>query len=133
MVDSITYLSTYLRRSDGSIIVIPNSVFSNVQLINWSRMPYQIFKPMTSLPATQIAQLGDFLASLRDALSAIPEIETKSRDLIIAATSFKDGKINVEMEMHMQTSDDPHAAELKTKVIQIIVDKTALFSAPRPQ
>lgn len=127
-VTKIDYLNTVLRRTDGSEITIPNSVFNTVQVINWSRTPYRLFKANTVLPASRVAQLELFIDTLREKLAAIGKIETASREMVIAASGLKDGKITLDLTMHLNASTDVEEAELRTLAIKVIAEQTSLFS-----
>lgn len=125
VVRYINYLTTTIRRSDNSVAVIPNHVFTQGELINWSRTPYRRFRTKTSLPVGQIHELPNLIEGIKTALATIPEIETKKRDLLVYATSFDGGKISIDVEVHFNTNNDVEAASLRTKVVGYLMDLTS--------
>jgi len=42
MVQEITWRSTYLKKSDNTVLIIPNGLLSNVPIINHSRLKISI-------------------------------------------------------------------------------------------
>jgi hypothetical protein len=68
-VEEINYLNTKLRLDDDSIIAVPNAMFIEGEVVNWSRTPYRYFqthlllddidhKRLTTIIGKPVTQLG---------------------------------------------------------------------------
>ena len=119
-VVEISYLTTTIRRSDDSFVAIPNHIFAQSELINWSRTPYRKFVTTTTIPTSMSTKLPEIINSIKNKLSELPEIETSNRNLLVSATNFDGGKITIKIDAHLIVSNDKEESLIHTKVIGLI-------------
>uniref|UniRef100_A0A7S0SSL5 Mechanosensitive ion channel MscS domain-containing protein n=1 Tax=Chromulina nebulosa TaxID=96789 RepID=A0A7S0SSL5_9STRA len=117
---SINYLTTAIRKTDNSIINVPNHIFTQSEIINWSRTPYRKFETVIALPATNYTDLPKIIADVKESLSALPEVDTIDRELVVGATSFDGKDIKIKVDLHFIVSNEKDAALLQTKVVGIL-------------
>ena len=98
MVAEITYTSTYIRKEDNSIVVVPNHMFSHGEIINWSRTPFRLFKTQLNISLAELQALPKIVSAIQSRLRGLEGIETSERDLLVSASAFKDGKIVIDIE-----------------------------------
>ena len=71
--------STRIRALDRTVITVPNSVFADLQLINWARCDKMLISTVIGLRyETTPDQLLNVLAKMRRICFAHPKIETDS-------------------------------------------------------
>lgn len=63
-VVDITYLNTRIRRSDDSVVTIPNNIFVSGELVNWSRSTYKKFQTTTTIPVSLVSSLPAIVSFL---------------------------------------------------------------------
>lgn len=119
-VQAVNYLTTKLRLEDDSYVTIPNSAFITGEVINWSRTPYRLFKTALTVSERDIALLPTIIQSVRHVLLLDEGIESKERDLIVAATGFSQGSIVVEIKARLKGQSSHEIAAVKTRVVDEI-------------
>lgn len=123
-VDSITYLHTRLRKDDNSITVVPNKVFMDSELVNWSRTPFRLFTTSVELPRRHRDKLETVLREIETRLSACDKVEVVEREVLVAATGFKLENIVITVQVNLKTASgtDRSLFEAKNTVVQLIAD-----------
>lgn len=121
-VEDINYLNTIIRKTDESIVTVPNHVFTQGEVVNWSRTPYRKFSTATSIPVGLSASLPRVMATIKNGLLSIPQVEKESRELTVAATSVDDGKIAIKVDVYFLASNDLELAEIASRAVSIIAD-----------
>lgn len=91
VVEEIKLTNTLLRKSDNSLLVVPNNNFVKDQVTNWSRTPYRVFKTSVPVAIKEAGNIDEMMAALREKLSSIEGVETKERDLVIGLIGFDEG------------------------------------------
>lgn len=119
-VEEMQYLSTRIRKDDDSFITVPNAKFIQGEVINWSRTPFRLFKTSINVKEANIALLPTIIKSLLETLKADPGVESKQRDLIVAATGFNAGNIVVEIQARLKGTSDKDISDVKTRVVDKI-------------
>ena len=119
-VEEIGYIFTKLRKSDNSLMSVPNHIFSQGEVINWSRTPYRRFQTNAVVSVDNMKQLQYLIKNLRSQLLEISKIEKVERDLLVAATGFKDNKVIIDVEVHIDSNNDIECSDIKTQIIEII-------------
>lgn len=135
-VESITYITTTIRRDDNSLVNVPNHVFTHGEIINWSRTPYRLLKLQLSLNTDELAVLPPAIAAIKSRLASTEGVEAQQRSIVVAATGFKDNKLLIDVTCHLVASSEEDAAECKTNVCsaisQVLEDERSKFKAQRP-
>jgi len=119
-VESVGYVTTMLRKQDNSLVAVPNSIFTQGEIINWSRTPYRLFQTAITLPIEQLPLLPETINRVKTRLTKEEGVESIERDVIVAASGFKEGKILIEVSCHLVTSNDVDSGRLRTRVVDII-------------
>lgn len=122
-IESIQWLSTKLRRDDDSTITVPNANFIQGEVINWSRTPYRLFRTTITLKESNIRLLPEIIENIRVCLLQDSDIESKDRDLIVAATGFSAGNIIVEINARLKGNNDATICSIKTRVVDKIASE----------
>eukprot|EP01041_Mallomonas_annulata_P012333 gene12333-25948_t len=125
VVESLSLLDTSLRREDNSVVTIPNHVFTNNEVINWSRTPFRLFKTTLGLPLEQLPNLPFVVESIRQKLGDIRGVETIDRSLFVAASGFQNGQIQLYIELHFRSSNELEIARLRTETTNAIAECVA--------
>lgn len=126
IVAEITYTSTYIRKDDNSVVVVPNHIFSHGEIINWSRTPYRLFKTQLNIGLSELQALPKIVSTIQTRLGALEGIETSERDLLVSASAFKDGKIVIDIEAHCKNDSEEKLASLRTKMVNVIAEAATL-------
>lgn len=119
-VEELTYISTKLRKADNSLLVVPNHIFTQGEVVNWSRTPFRLFRTSVTIPATDLKQLAVIVNKIRSSLMSLDTIEKNERDIIVAATGFKENKVIVEVETHICSTNEVQCGEIKTEIVSRI-------------
>jgi small-conductance mechanosensitive channel len=119
-VEEISYIATKLRRSDNSLLVVPNHTFTQGEIVNWSRTPYRLFRTSFTVPVTNLKELITIVNNIRGKLVELKDIEKQERNLIVAATGFRESKVVIEIEAHLSTTSEVRSGEIKTEIINTI-------------
>ena len=122
VVEEMAYTTVSLRRADNSVVIVPNSIFTSGEVVNWSRTPYRLFKSSVAISITELSNLPGIINSIRANLAAVKGIETDQRDLLVSASGFKDGKIIVDIEAHFMNEygDEELLSAMKTEAVEAI-------------
>jgi small-conductance mechanosensitive channel len=120
VIEALSYMETKVRRMDNSIITIPNRIFSNGEVINWSRTPYRHFKTTVSISNSSLKALPVLINELKAELGKLEGIESKDRELIVAASGFENDKIIIEISLHFVSSNSEETARLRTSATDLI-------------
>lgn len=120
IVEEIGYVFCKLRKDDNSLLQVPNHIFSQGEVINWSRTPFRRFQTNLIVSLEDMKQLSHLISNIRLKLTQLNKIETVQRNLIVAATGFKDNKVIIDVEVHMLSNNDIECGEIKTQIIDII-------------
>jgi MscS family membrane protein len=119
-VIDINYLNTYIRRSDDSVVTIPNNIFVSGELVNWSRSSYKKFKTTTTVPVALVTSLPTIIENIRKGLTQMKQVESKERDLNIAAVDFDGGKITINIDIYFNVAKNLDISASQTEAIGII-------------
>lgn len=122
-IENIHWLSTKVRRDDDSTITVPNANFIQGEVINWSRTPYRLFRTIITVKENQIRLLPEIIENVRTCLQNDVDIESKDRDLIVAATGFNSGNIIVEISARLKGNNDATIGAIKTRVVDKIASE----------
>ena len=120
LVEELNYINTRLRRPDNSLLVVPNHAFTQGEIVNWSRTPYRLFKTSIAVAVPNLQGLHTLVQKIRGKLLEVSDIESSHRDIIVAATGFKDNKVIVEIDIHLKSTNEIRCAEIKTEVINLV-------------
>lgn len=120
IVEEIGLLTTRMRLEDDSHLSVPNALFIQGQVINWSRTPYRLFSTTLKVNESKINQLPHLIEEIRYVLEAEEGIESQRRDLIVAAVGFADGHILIDIKARLKANTDVGIAEVKTRVVDKI-------------
>mmetsp|Transcript_33541 Transcript_33541/g.56249 ORF Transcript_33541/g.56249 Transcript_33541/m.56249 type:complete len:424 (-) Transcript_33541:207-1478(-) len=78
-VESINLLSTRLRYDDDSVVAVPNAVFIQGEVVNWSRTRYRYFRTTTVLRPQDLSALAEVIRGDRGAAAAAWRRDGRSR------------------------------------------------------
>ena len=120
LVEKVGYVFCKLRKDDNSLLQVSNHIFSQGEVINWSRTPFRRFQTNLIVSLDDMKQLNHLISNIRLKLSQLNKVETVRRNLIVAATGFKDNKVVIDVEVHMLSNNDIECGEIKTQIIDII-------------
>jgi MscS family membrane protein len=121
-VEEISFIQTTIRRLDNTIVTVPNHSFTQNQIINWSRTPFRLFKSSINVPLANSKAVPDIVADVEKGLKGLPGVEMKERELLVSASALKDGKLAIEVVVHLRASDDVQEAKLRTEVVRVIAE-----------
>lgn len=132
VVEEIGLRSTLIRTLDRSMLVVPNSVFSSVEVENFSHRDRMRYYRHIELQMTTANQLRLILAKLRELLLSHAEIlqETVSVRLekVAAATAV------IRIDASVPTTDFQRylavAEDLNLRTIELVHEAGAVFSGP---
>jgi small-conductance mechanosensitive channel len=122
IIEEITYLDTKIRKTDNSIISLPNHKFLAGEVLNWSRTPYRNFETSVNVPLSSLNSLPTFVNDLKVALKAMPGVESSQREIVVSASGFESSSIIVDISMHFESSSSTEAAEYRTNATKLILD-----------
>lgn len=120
IVEELNYINTRLRKPDDSLLVVPNHSFTQGEIVNWSRTPYRLFKTSIAVVVPNLQGLKNLVQKIRDKLLEVSDIENKDRDVIVAATGFKDNKVIIDVDLHLRSTNEARCAEIKTEVVHLL-------------
>jgi MscS family membrane protein len=123
VVEEIHYITTKLRCLDDSIMIIPNAMFIQGQVVNWSRTPYRLFSTAITVKESDTLKLPTLIKELRTSLEKDDGIEHEKRDLIVTATGFESGStgnVKVEIRVSLKGNNEPEVSEIKTRIVNVI-------------
>ena len=121
IVEEIHYVTTKLRCADDSVMIIPNALFIQGQVVNWSRTPYRLFTTTITLKYKDIGLLPFLIERLKTVLAKDEGIEEEKRDLIVSATGFEgNGDVKVEIRASLRGHTEQDLSEIKTRIVNTI-------------
>lgn len=120
IVENINYAETRMRLPDDSTVLVPNHTFTKMEIINWSRTPYRLFKTSIVISLAELNQLPKLVNDIKDHLRSVNGVEVSERDLLVSAGGFKEGKIIIDVEAHLRASTELEASKVKTYVVNEI-------------
>jgi hypothetical protein len=111
-----------------------------MEIINWSRTPYRLFKTSIVISLAELNQLPKLVNDIKDRLQSVNGVEVNERDLIVSSNGFKEGKILIDvgnliylfiiiiiiiiiiinLEAHLKSSNEIEASVIKTNVVNEI-------------
>ena len=97
IVESINYTETRMRLPDDSTVLVPNHTFTKMEIINWSRTPYRLFKTSIVISLAELNQLPKLVNDIKDRIQSVNGVEVNERDLIVSSSGFKEGKILIDV------------------------------------
>lgn len=60
-VEDVYLLTTKFRKDDDSHVSVPNAVFIQGEVVNWSRTPYRLFRTSIDVKEKNLGQPASFL------------------------------------------------------------------------
>lgn len=103
-VERIGLRSTRIRALDRTLITVPNSVFADMQLINWARCDKMLITTVIGLRyETTPEQLRHVLANMRQLCFAHPKIETQT--LRVRFSGFGTSSLDVTVRVYALTNE----------------------------
>lgn len=132
VVEEIGLRSTMIRTLNRTMLAVPNSVFSSVEVENFSHRDRIRFFREVELQMSTADQLRCILANLREMFLSHKQVmqETVSIRLekIAAATAV------IRIDAHIPTTDFQHylavAEDLNLRIIELVHEGGAVFSGP---
>ncbi|MFK7829656.1 MAG: mechanosensitive ion channel family protein [Congregibacter sp.] len=132
VVEEIGLRSTMIRTLNRTMLAVPNSVFSSVEVENFSHRDRIRFFQQLELQMSTADQLRLILANLRELLLSHSELMQNTVSVrlekIAAATAV------IRIDAHVSTTDYQHylavAEDLNLRIIESVHDAGAVFSGP---
>ena len=121
VVESISPLQTRLRKDDNSITTVPNKVFMELEVVNWSRAPYRLFFTTVEISRKQLQELPTVLRKIEEKLMNCSMVENIEREVLVAATGFREENIVISVEVNLKAVPSDKALFLaQNTVVQLI-------------
>lgn len=120
-VESISKLHTRIRKDDNSLTIVPNKLFMDMELVNWSRTNYRLFNASVEVPRKHVNDLPLVVRRIEEVLTSSPIVETVEREVLVAATGFNRRNIVISVEVNLKAVDgDKALMKAKDSVVQLI-------------
>ena len=120
IVEDINYSETRMRLPDDSTVIVPNQTVNKMEIINWSRTPFRLFKTTLVISIGDLKELPKLVNDINDRIRKVQGVEVSQRDLIVSASGFKESKIMIDIELHISASNEIEASKVKTDVVSEI-------------
>jgi MscS family membrane protein len=132
-VEDIGLRSTRVRTPARTIVSIPNSVFSNVELENLTvRDRIRFFTTLNLVYETTPDQMRAVLKSIRELLSSHPNVGPDQLRVRFAA--FGPSSLDVEINAYILTGDNDRFQEVREalllRIMELVVDAGSGFAFP---
>ena len=122
VIEEITYFDTKIRKEDNSIICVPNNIFSEGEVLNWSRTPYRLFKTQVNVPLESLKNLSVIINNLTSQLKMLEGVESQQRNLLVSASGFDKDKIIIDICLHFSSSGQEETSKIRTNITNLIGD-----------
>ena len=126
-IEAISYLDTKILLDDNSVISLPNKAFATGDILNWSRIPYRLFKTTMPVDLAGLSSLPTILEEIRSKIMALENIECKNRNLIVATTGFFKDKMLIEVIAHFKSQGTVKNKAMGTQITNIMADTVAKY------
>ena len=131
-VEEIGLRSTLIRTLDRSMVVIPNSVFSSVEIENYSERDRIRYFRRFRLRLTSAGQIRQILGELRDAFQSHPDIVEDTTS--IRFEDVRDGNAILRLDAGVNKTDFQEflavAEELNLRAVEVVQAAGASFTGP---
>ncbi len=132
VVEEIGLRSTMIRTLNRTMLAVPNSVFSSVEVENFSRRDRIRFYQHLELQMTTADQLRVILARMRELFLSHADVLQESVSIrlqkIVAANAI------IRIDSHILTTDYQYylavAEDLNLRIVQLVHEAGAVFSGP---
>lgn len=123
-VEHIGFRSTLIRQFDSTPISIPNYVFSDTSIINFSDRKYRRINWIIGLTYdTSVNQLKDICHKIDSSIRSNNNfIVNESYKLIVRVEKFNDSSIDILINTFTSTNDWDHYLEIKEELVFTIKD-----------
>jgi MscS family membrane protein len=123
-VEHIGFRSTVIRQFDSTPISIPNYVFSDTSIINFSDRQYRRINWIIGLTyETSVKQLKDICKSINDSIhSSNNFIISDAYKLFVRVEKFNDSSIDILIYTFTNTNDWEKYLKIKEELVFIIKD-----------
>lgn len=131
-VEDIGLRSTRIRTLDRTVVTVPNSEFSALQIENFAQRDKMSFRPILPLRRdTNPEQLRTLLARIHSLLTEHPKMETGARVRFIAIGSQS---LDLEIFSYVKTPNNDEflviQEELLLRLLEIIAEEGASLAIP---
>ncbi|MCP3660857.1 MAG: mechanosensitive ion channel family protein [Bacteroidetes bacterium] len=132
-VEDIGWRSTRIRTFEKRPLYVPNSLFSEVSVINATRMSNRRIKENIGIRYEDSTALDKITKDIRTMLKEHPEIDTK-QTLLVHFTDFGPSSLNINVYAFTRTRDWKKYRDIQQdvflNVIKIIEDSGAKLAVP---
>jgi MscS family membrane protein len=133
IVEHVGIRSTQLRRLDQALVMIPNNLLNNCEILNWSRLSKRRLDLVLSLRYdTTPDRIEDFLARVREMLHDRPTVEDDS--VVVYFINFNASSLDVMVRCYILIADwGEFTAEkeaINLKLMDIAQDAGVGFAYP---
>ena len=103
-VESVGLRSTRIRALDRSMITVPNSVFADMQIVNFARCDTMLISTVIGLRyETSMEQLRNIIAKMRRICHAHPKIESET--LRVRFSGFGPSSLDINLRLYALTNE----------------------------
>jgi MscS family membrane protein len=123
-VEHIGFRSTLIRKFDSTPISIPNYVFSDTSIINYSDRQYRRIKWIIGLTYdTSIKQLKDICISIDSSIRSNSDfIVSENYNLYVTVEKFSDSSIDILINTFTNTNDWEKYLKIREELVFLIKD-----------
>lgn len=132
-IEEMGWRYTTIRRNDKQVMYVPNSIFSEVLLVNMSRMSHRILTQTLGLRYEDITKIPAIFADLHAYLDQHPDID-QVQGVQINITQFAASSINFTVTIYSSVTDKLPFYQLQDAILlkttEIVTKHGAEFAFP---